>query len=280
MLRFEADTLEVAQGPIMGPEHQALLMGVDGAHSAGKSTLLLDYIAPKELLTDPTDMSDFGSKHAFAHLYPYVCVAEEVDGVQVPIVIVSEAARQIDNFYPDRQLLTTGYSRDGQAKMTLRTISSAQGGGMSALDMARQLQPDRKTPVAAVLCDRGSLSGFAYARLRLPEEDHTRVDLANISDIPTPPYEVDVASQAFEFAKLYDRVFLADHTEIPLEADGKRLKDETLRDDVAHSIHALYGYVLPAEKVTHIKGDRGARVAQLSEYIRTMLRQRMQATTA
>lgn len=264
MLRYDAETLAVLQGPVEGPEEHALVMAVDGTHSAGKTTVIRDYIADKELLVDE-EIDDFGRLHD--HDYPSVCVTETVNGVRVPVVVVGEVARQLDAFYPDRNMLTTGYNRDDQASITLRTISRAQGAGMSALAMARKLQPNRQKPVGAVLSDRGVLSGFSYASLRLPNEDHDHVDLANISDLPTPSFPIDIAQQANAFAGHYDKVLLTDHLEIGLENDGKRVVDDNFRSLVADSIAAAYRARLPAEKVSLLCGDRAARVARLSAHI-------------
>jgi hypothetical protein len=275
MLRFEADTLAVAQGPEVGPEQHALLMAVDGTHSAGKSTVLRDYLAEKELLVDD-DIDDFGRMHE--HDYPVVCVSETVSGVKVPVVVVGEVARQLDAFYPDRNMLTSGYSRDSQASITLRTLFRTQGAGMSAMAMARKFQPNREKLVGAVLTDRGVLSGFSYALLRLPEEeDHGHVDLANISDLSTPSFTINIAEQAYRFAGGYDKILLTDHTEIGLEDDGKRVVDDDFRTLVADSVAAAYQARLSAEKIAHLRGDRAARVVQLSGHIRELLQHQLEA---
>lgn len=274
MLRYDADTLSVAQGPVRGHEQHAVLMAIDGTHSAGKTTLIRDYIADKELLVDD-EIDDFGRTHQ--HDYPSVCVTEVVDGVQVPIAVVGEAARQLDAFYPDHNMLTTGYNRDDQASMTLRTMARAQGAGMSALAMARKLQPSRENPVGLVLTDRGVLSGFSYAALRLPHEDHACVDLANISDIPTPSFEVNIARQAYEFAGQYDKILLTDHAEISLDNDGKRMTDDTFRTLVANSISRGYEDRLTADKVLQLRGDRATRLTQLSGHIRNLLLSQIEA---
>ncbi len=269
MLHFEAENLSLAQKPIGASEEHALMIAVDGAHSAGKTTVIRDYIQDKDLLVDG-DIDDFGGTHHYD--YPTVCVTEIVDNITVPIVIVGEIARQTDALYPQRNMLTTGYNKDDQASITLRTMSRTQGAGMSALAMARKLQPDREKAIGVVLTDRGVLSGFGYAMLRLPKENHAQANLASISDLATPSFPISIAEQAYAFAAdHYDKILLTDHTEVAFEDDGKRVVDDGFRSQVADTIAALYRAHLSPNKVELLHGDRSARVAKLSSHIHGLI---------
>lgn len=293
MLRLDAETYAICQGTPVGPEQQTLILAVDGAHSAGKTTVIRDYITGKRLHSYP-DIDDFGTKQEFAFpessivaelngvplskpSYNSVCVTTDIDGTTVPIVVAAESARMYDSMHPQERALTDGYSRDGQASITMRLMGAAQGAAMSAAAVARQLQPDRLKTVSLALIDRGILSGFEYAWLRLPEEDHTVVDLAAISDIPTPSHVINVAQQAYEFASVYDKILLVDHAEVAFEDDGKRVIDGGFRNLVAEGISQAYRLRLPEDRIDMLRGDRLQRKQQIVAHIRDLLTTQLSA---
>lgn len=270
MLFVDRETRDVHE-EMTSPELQAIgHVVVDGTHSGGKTTLIQDYVAQKELL--PDDGADFGTKHGFT--YPYVCVTENVDGIEVPVVISSEAALSRAQKYPWRKMLTEEYNTVDQGAITFHAALNIVTGASYAARMADKLQPNAALPFGVTLSDRGPLSGYVYADTRLPGYNHDVFDMRDFFDLsgPTPTY-TNLRPRIEAFVSTCDLAVIPSHKRVKFEASEYREEDLELRRQIARGVHAAYRERV--EKVATLSGSRPERRSQFQAVLRAFIRTRL-----
>lgn len=242
---------------------------VDGTHSSGKTTVIRDYIDSHQIITDPE--LDFGPTKD--RTYPNVCVAEEIGGLVVPVVISAESATIYAGMHPSRNVLTSGYNRIDQGAITIRALIDIYRSRVMASFMARKLQPDNPKPIGIALADRGPLSGIIYGRTSLPEQDHFNFRANQIFDLASSEHRIDLQVAISEFCRQNITALLTDYEEIPFEAGQLRKSDMSFRSQVAAGVESIYHQAFDTSHIYKLRGSRVERHDQLKQRIRDVARE-------
>lgn len=252
------DTLSHSWRPSSGERRpnslQPKTLVITGTHSAGKSTLLMDFTEGK--------LTDIGVYSSEYNDLGYAVVVDPATESKVPVITVPEAATWlIVEQYGRPDLLGENYTQEVQNSINSETVFRTHYAAelselvVKALIDDGQLSKEDEVLRPIIVTDRSLLDGLVYGDYRsngpeVADSVQTQRDFCN----PWTKTFVDSAASV-------------DHTEVEFEQSAARLDDEIFRDDIAQLIDEAFSAMLhPDQRVTigKFSGNREERKRQLT----------------
>ncbi len=244
---------------------------VTGTHSAGKTTLVSDYVATLN------NRRTIGGESQDA-LYYYSAGSLTYNHLEIPVVTIPEAATIYALERRTPEVLTTSYTFDDQVRMELLADTLGTEGSILAESLFDALNPAHKGKrVALLLSDRTGLDGAVYSGVRLPAQEQENVNLYEVMKntggmlIGSGPHTYQWRQAVRQAIAQSDIAFIVDHEEVPFESSELRLADLEFRNRIATQITKAYNAVLGTDMLVKVSGTREERVQIVSKHLRTLL---------
>jgi len=249
-------------------------IAITGTHSAGKSTLMNDFMQA----LDPLE----------GQLYPWLREATFTlaSGITIPIVGVTEAATDYAHtIAKDPSVMTHNYRMEHQIGVESIAFNRLLYGGQRCAELAASYQSSNRRLIGLLISDRTPLDGHVYSRLRLPAEEQVYIDMEHVAQFTggRPPKTVHDSPIPYRWRirrsvrEMVDIALLPDHTEVAFEHTDVRIEGEAFRDTVANAINAYYSRLLTADQVQVVHGSREERLTAVATHALQLISQHIAA---